>query len=69
MTTEDLLLTVPEVARRCSVSESLVRESIRRGELRCTRWGRRVLVSLRDLSEFVEARTSVVQLPRPVVGV
>ena len=50
------LLTVPEAAHYLTISERKVRDEIAKGMLRVARIGRRLLIRLRDLDEYVEDR-------------
>ena len=47
-------LTVPEVAARLGISERAVRQRIYRGQLPHRRWGRRVIIPLDELEEFIK---------------
>ena len=54
----DVLLKIPEVARRLDVSEKTVRRWIDRGELPVHRLGSSIRISEADLSAFLAQRRS-----------
>ncbi len=54
MSNDVLLLDVPAVAIRLSVSERFIKEQIRRGTLRSVKLGSRRLVHIADLEAFAE---------------
>ena len=50
------LLTVPEAAHYLTISERKIRSEIANGMLRVARIGRRLVIRLRDLDQYVEDR-------------
>jgi excisionase family DNA binding protein len=54
MTTNPLLLSIPEAAAACALGKSKFYELIAAGEIRVLKIGRRTLVSRRELETFVE---------------
>ena len=60
-TTDDkLVLDVPETARRLRISRSFAYELIAAGKLPSSRLGRRVLVPVRELDEFLARHGEIV---------
>lgn len=47
-------LTVPEAAARLGITERAAWQRIYRGQLPHRRWGRRVIIPLDELEEFLE---------------
>ena len=54
------VLSIDEVAGHLGLHRKTVELMIRRGELRSTRVGRRVLVRVDELQEFIDAHTEPV---------
>jgi excisionase family DNA binding protein len=52
-TSDALILTVVEVARRLGMTEAAVRSAVARGRLPARRWGHRVVFLEGDLADFV----------------
>lgn len=50
------LLTIPEAAKRISVSESMLWKAVRAGRLGVTRVGRATRISVPQLQDFVEGQ-------------
>ena len=53
MHAQRLLLGIPEAAEMLGISPWTVRKLIRRGALPCVHIGRRVLVEVREVDEFI----------------
>ena len=49
--------TVAEVAKMLQVSQWLVREACRSGEIRSTRMGKRIIIPASAIDEFLAARS------------
>ena len=58
-TSEDKLLTPPQVAQRLQVNERTVTQWLRRGHLRGFKIGKEWRVSSRDLDAFLEQSANV----------
>ena len=54
---ERMTLSIEEAAVRLGISRALAYELVRRGELPRLRLGRRIVIPLKALEEFVEAAT------------
>lgn len=52
---EKTTYTLDEAAKRLGVSTSSIRRAIKRGELRCVRIGRRVLISASTLDRLMNS--------------
>ena len=46
--------SVAEAAEELGVSQWLVREAIRRGEIRCARIGKRIIIPAAEIDRFLE---------------
>ena len=55
-------LSVYETARRTGVSQGFIRQEIRRGNLRAAKLGRRVVVPMKSIAEWLE--NSTLRVPR-----
>ena len=54
---ERMTLSIEEAAARLGISRALAYELVRRGELPRLRLGRRIVIPLKALEEFVDAAT------------
>ena len=54
METEQRAYTVAEAAKTLRVSQWLVREACRRGELRCVRLGQRIIIPADAINAFLD---------------
>ena len=54
METEQRAYTVAEAAKALRVSQWLVREACRRGELRCVRLGQRIIIPADAINAFLD---------------
>jgi excisionase family DNA binding protein len=54
---ERMTLSIEEAAARLGISRALAYELVRRGELPRLRLGRRIVIPLKALEEFVESAT------------
>jgi excisionase family DNA binding protein len=61
-----IALSVPQAAKAIGVSEKTMWKLIRTGKLRHARVGRRVLISVKVLEEFVLAESAASLEPAPV---
>jgi len=52
-----VLLTVPEAARRLSISPSTIYQAIQRGEFPCVKFGRYGRVPVEAMDQWVESQT------------
>ena len=57
-TSDELVLTIVEAAKRLKISEWMVHKLIQEGSLRSVKVGSRRLIPTRDLATFIEDRRS-----------
>ena len=61
--TEDRLLTIPEVAETCQLSEKAIRRAIDRGQLKAFKLCSRLRISQADMREWIASQRQPVLTP------